>query len=107
MTDAETSTGRSTLRFDNDTHDLDVVVRLEGKCGITADHQILSDRPGTQLFTNAEGAGNELAYRFESGCITFEFPNAAFATTTDGRALLDSIDFLSRDRLRVISSREL
>lgn len=107
MTDAETSTGTATLHFSNDAHDLDAVVRLEEECDLSSSTAIATDRPGTSMYVSNDASGYQLAYELQGACISFVFETAEFGLSVEGRGLPTAIDFLSRERLRELSNREL
>lgn len=82
-------------------------MHLESVCHLVGATEITSDRDGTALHVRTQREAHTLAYVFAGGCIVFKYPTRALAETNEGRAFLQAVGFMTRERLRELSTWEL
>jgi hypothetical protein len=97
---AHSRTSESVLVLTSDTFDVDVEVVLTASCDVTPERQVDSPRPETELFL---GDGMTFSFVFTGGCIRFNYETAELAESTEGRALMEAIPFMTRQLLKEIS----
>jgi hypothetical protein len=98
---ARTRSAESTLEFTNRTFDLGVNVVLSPPCDVSAAGEVASPKPETRLYVWP--SGRTFTFAFAGGCIAFEFETRQLAESVEGRALLEAVPFMTRDRLRELS----
>jgi len=105
FTGVSVRTSQTRLTVVTDTFDLEVQILLVGTCDIAGATQVPSNAPGARLYLAEDG--RTLTYVFEGGCVLVEFPTAALAASSEGRALTGEIHLMTRDELRALSGWDL
>jgi hypothetical protein len=107
MTDAHSATGYSSLRFKGGTENVALIIRLDAECDLTGMFEVSDDRPGVRRYEAGSAARFDLAYRLQGACLTFRSETPSFAESNDFRVITESIGFIARDELRVLTDRVL
>ena len=102
---ALTHTSEATLVITTDAFDLDVEIVLTPACDVREAGQVPSGREEVTLYRQRDG--RTLSYLFEGGCVRVLFPTGELAASPHAGAMVDEIQFLTREELRTLSGWEL